>query len=229
MVFTKRLREGIRRGRIRCSIRIWMRPHVKTGGRYPMDDGQIEVDSIEPMAIGDITHDLARESGFDSVKDLLEIAKHGRGDRVYLIRFHYLPPGAWSTRPGGTNRTRKMVRSRKKTGFDAVREIARALPGVVEGTTYGSPAVFVAGKMFACIAVNRSAEPNSLVVRMDVDQRDELIDAEPETYYLTDHYVDYPCVLVRLARVREDALRDLLLMGWRFVSATKNRRARKSP
>ena len=227
MVFTKRLREGIRRGRIRCSIRIWMRPHVKAGGRYPMDDGQIEVESIEPMAIGDITHDLARESGFDSVKDLLETAKHGRGDRVYLIRFHYLPPGAWSTPARNVNPVRKALRPRKKTGLDAVRELALALPGVVEGTAYGSPAFFVAGKMFACIAVNRSAEPNSLVVRMEVDQRDELIDAEPETYYVTDHYVDYPCVVVRLARIRQDALRDLLLMGWRFVSATKKRRARK--
>ena len=95
MVFTKRLREGIRRGRIRCSVRIWQRPHVKAGGRYRMDDGQIVVDSIVPIDLADITHDLARESGFSSVQDLLQIAKHGSGDNVYLIRFHYLPPGAW--------------------------------------------------------------------------------------------------------------------------------------
>jgi len=95
MVFTKRLREGIRRGRIRCSIRIWTRPHVKAGGRYAMDDGQIVVDSIVPIDIADITDDLARESGFSNVKELLQIAKHGRGDNVYLIRFHYLRPGAW--------------------------------------------------------------------------------------------------------------------------------------
>jgi hypothetical protein len=60
-----------------------------------MDDGHIVVDSIVPIEIDDITEDLAQESGFDSVKDLLQIAKHGRGDNVYLIRFHYLPPGAW--------------------------------------------------------------------------------------------------------------------------------------
>jgi hypothetical protein len=95
MVFTKRLREGVRRGRIRCSVRIWQRVHVKVGGRYPMDDGSIVVDSIEPIGIRDITYDLARESGFDSVEDLLETAKHGPGTNVYLIRFHYLPPGAW--------------------------------------------------------------------------------------------------------------------------------------
>jgi hypothetical protein len=98
MVFTKRLREGVRRGRIRCSVRIWTRPHVKVGGRYPMDDGHIVVDSIEPIRLKDITHDLARESGFPSVKALLETARHGRGNRVYLIRFHYLRPGAWDVR-----------------------------------------------------------------------------------------------------------------------------------
>jgi len=97
MVFTKRLREGIRRGRIRCSVRIWKRLQVKVGGRYPMDDGHIVVDSIAPMAIRDITYDLARESGFESVDDLLSVARHGSGDKVYLIRFHYLRPGAWDT------------------------------------------------------------------------------------------------------------------------------------
>jgi hypothetical protein len=109
-----------------------------------------------------------------------------------------------------------------KTTFDSVREIALAIPGVQEGTAYGSPAFKVDGKMFACLAINRSAEPNTLAIRMDFDQRDNLIAAEPKTYYLTDHYVDSPCVLVRLARVRHDALRDLLLMGWRFISTTKN-------
>lgn len=95
MVFTKRLREGVRRGRIRCSVRIWTKPHVKAGGRYPMDEGQIVVDSIVPIRLKEITRDLARESGFDSVKDLLDMARHGRGRNVYLIRFHYLPPGGW--------------------------------------------------------------------------------------------------------------------------------------
>jgi hypothetical protein len=97
MVFTKRLREGIRRGRIRCSVRIWTSPHVKAGGRYQMDEGHIVVDSIAPMTATDVTYDLARESGFESVADLLRIAKHGSGDKIYLIRFHYLPAGAWDT------------------------------------------------------------------------------------------------------------------------------------
>jgi hypothetical protein len=72
-----------------------MRPHVKVGGRYPMDDGHIVVDSIAPIPLRAITSDLARESGFDTVKDLLQVARHGRGNKAYLVRFHYLPPGAW--------------------------------------------------------------------------------------------------------------------------------------
>ena len=94
MVFTKCLRDGIRHGRIRCSIRIWTRPHVKVGGRYRMDEGHIIVESIEKIALTDITCDLARESGFESMDDLLRIARHGNGQNVYLIRFYYMPPGA---------------------------------------------------------------------------------------------------------------------------------------
>jgi hypothetical protein len=96
MVFKKELREGVRRGRIRCSIRVWTHPHVKVGGRYPMDEGAIVVDSIEHIRFRDITRDLARESGFASVKELLETARHGSGENVYLIRFHYLPSGGWN-------------------------------------------------------------------------------------------------------------------------------------
>ena len=95
MVFTKHLREGIRRGRIRCSVRVWTHSHVKVGNKYQMDDGHIVVDSIEQISLDDVTHDLARESGFASVDALLQIARHGRGENIYLIRFHYLPPGAW--------------------------------------------------------------------------------------------------------------------------------------
>ena len=98
MVFTKRLRDGIRRGEITCSVRIWMRPHVKIGGRYPMDEGEIEVDSIEPIGFPDITPQLAGASGFLGVLDLLKVAKHGKGENIYLIRFHYIPR---KTRRGG--------------------------------------------------------------------------------------------------------------------------------
>jgi hypothetical protein len=92
MVFTKRLREGVRRGEITCSVRIWKSPHVKVGNRYQMEEGEIEVESIEQIGLQDITPMLARESGFLGVIDLLKVAKHGRGENVYLIRFHYVPP-----------------------------------------------------------------------------------------------------------------------------------------
>jgi hypothetical protein len=92
MLFAKRLREGVRRGEITCSVRIWMRPHVIAGNRYRMEEGEIEIDSITPIGLPDITPELARESGFLGVIDLLKIAKHGKGERIYLIRFHYIPP-----------------------------------------------------------------------------------------------------------------------------------------
>jgi hypothetical protein len=95
MVFTKRLRERVKSGRIRCSVRIWQTPRVKAGGRYPMDEGHIVVDSIDRIPKKAVTYDLARESGFDSVADLMQVAKHGSGRNIYLVRFHYLRPGAW--------------------------------------------------------------------------------------------------------------------------------------
>src|SRR3984957_10248965 len=94
MVFTKRLREGVRQGKITCSVRIWTRPHVKVGARYKMEEGEIEIDSIEPIGFPDITPQLAREAGFLGLIDLLKVAKHGKGENIYLVRFHYIPPRA---------------------------------------------------------------------------------------------------------------------------------------
>src|ERR1700692_3521215 len=92
MVFTKRLRDRIPRGEITCSVRIWMRPRVRVGNRYRMEEGEIEVDSIEPIGFPDITPQLARESGFLGLIDLLKVGRHGRGQNIYLVRFHYIPP-----------------------------------------------------------------------------------------------------------------------------------------
>jgi hypothetical protein len=92
MIFTRRLREGVRSGRITCSVRIWTRPHVRVGGRYRMEEGEIEIDSIEPIGLPDITPALAQASGFLGVLDLLKVAQHGAGQNIYLIRFHYIPP-----------------------------------------------------------------------------------------------------------------------------------------
>ena len=96
------------------------------------------------------------------------------------------------------------------SSFRRVEAIARTLPDVEVTTSWGQPAVKVRGKMFACIASHKSAEPGTLVVRMDIAARDALIADDPATYYLKEHYVGYPCVLVRLALVRADALKDLL-------------------
>ena len=89
MQFAKNLRERVRDGEITCSVRIWQRPRVKVGGRYKLLDGEIEVDSIDEIELADITPALARRSGFKGVVDLLKTAKHGRGENVYLVAFHY--------------------------------------------------------------------------------------------------------------------------------------------
>lgn len=91
MMFARHLREGIREGRITCSVRIWTRPHVRVGGLYPVEGGHIVVESIRPISLEDITGELARRSGFKGVVDLLKTAKHGKGTNVYLIDFHFLP------------------------------------------------------------------------------------------------------------------------------------------
>jgi len=113
-----------------------------------------------------------------------------------------------------------------KRSFDVVRKIGRSMPDVEEGTTYGSPALKVAGKMFACLASHRSADPGSLVLRMGFDERQQLMAADPDTYYLTDHYLDYPVVLVRLNRIHHDALQDLLVRARQFTMASGKRRTR---
>ena len=89
MMFTKRLREPVMRGEVTCSVRIWQRPHVKVGGRYPLGPGHIEVSSIRQITLADITPALARRSGFAGVVDLLKVAKHGPGEKVYLNEFEY--------------------------------------------------------------------------------------------------------------------------------------------
>jgi len=89
MQFTKRLREPIQRGEVTCSVRIWQRPHVKVGGTYALGSGAIEVTSIWQIELSDITPALAKKSGFLGVVDLLKVAKHGPGEKVYLVEFVY--------------------------------------------------------------------------------------------------------------------------------------------
>ena len=103
-----------------------------------------------------------------------------------------------------------------------------ALPDVEESTIHGAPSLKVRGRLLACPALHQSAEPGSLAVRIGFDQRAELLATEPRVYYVTDHYVNYPTVLVRLSQVHRDSLRDLLGMAWRFVSAKAKRSGTKT-
>ena len=102
--------------------------------------------------------------------------------------------------------------------FAAVEAIGGALPDVEVTTAWGQPALKVHGKMFVCIASHKSAEPNSLVVMMAFDDRDALVEDDPASHCLKDHYLNYPCVLVRLTRIRLDALRDLVVGAHRFIN-----------
>jgi hypothetical protein len=118
-----------------------------------------------------------------------------------------------------------MRREQTAITFDEVRRIAAELPGLEEGTAWGVPALKLRGKLLACMASHKSAEPNTLVVRLDFDQRDALLADAPDTYYLKPHYVGYESVLVRLSRIDRGALRDLLQASWRFVDASTPRRS----
>jgi hypothetical protein len=114
---------------------------------------------------------------------------------------------------------------RTKITFDVVREIGLALPDVEESSTRGAFALKVRGNLLACTAIHKSAKPDSLMVRIDFDQRAALLAEAPETYYVTDHYVNYPAVLVRLSQVQKDELRGLLASASRFVTSKKKRKA----
>ena len=107
--------------------------------------------------------------------------------------------------------------------------IGLALPGVEEGTTYGTPALKVRGRVICCIPTHRSAESNSLVVNVEFEERAELLAAAPDTYYLPDHYANYPFVLVRLSRVHADALRDLLSGARKRAQTKRPQRAGRRP
>jgi len=113
--------------------------------------------------------------------------------------------------------------------FDAVRTLGLSLPDVVDGTAYGFPALKLGGKLLACIPANKSAEANSIVVRIDLEQRAELLREYPQTYYITDHYASHPTVLVRLSKITRTDLKELLRDACRFVSSStpKNRSGKR--
>jgi hypothetical protein len=118
------------------------------------------------------------------------------------------------------------VAKRRADPFAAVAAIGRTLPDVEETTSWGKPALTVRGTMFVCLPSHKSAEPDSLVVRMAIPDRDVLVEEDPATYYLKEHYVGYPCVLVRLGTVSADALRGLVIGAHRYVSDQRKRARR---
>src|SRR5271156_5926593 len=107
-----------------------------------------------------------------------------------------------------------------KLSFETVRQIGLALPGVQESTAYGMPALKIDGKLLAAIPANRSVEPHSLVVRMSFEDREELLAADANVYYLTEHYLGYDAVLVRLSCVTSEVLKDLLRTARKHVIRT---------
>jgi hypothetical protein len=110
------------------------------------------------------------------------------------------------------------VKPPESSSFDVVEKIGLALPGVEAATRYdGSRVLKVAGVFMAGLATHSSAEPNTLVVRAGLDERESFIEEAPDTYYLTEYYRRYPLVLVRLERVTREALRELLSSSYRLT------------
>jgi hypothetical protein len=138
MIFTRRLRAGVQRGDITCSVRIWQSPRVKAGNRYDsMGVGTIEIDSIQPIEWSDITPELARESGFKGVVDLLKIAKHGSGANAYLVRFHTVKAAAATAaaankKAAPTRKTPSGDKQRKR--IQKLNAVELALKGAYEKT-----------------------------------------------------------------------------------------------
>jgi len=110
--------------------------------------------------------------------------------------------------------------------FDTVKELGLLMPGVVNDTAYGAPALKLNGKLLACIPVNKSAEANSVAVRIDLEHRAELLRQQPDIYYITDHYAPHATVLVRLSKISRADLKELLHDACRFVSCSASHAAR---
>jgi hypothetical protein len=125
---------------------------------------------------------------------------------------------------------RRSSKQNPRDAFEIVRTVGLALPDVQATTRYdGSPVLKMGGCFMAGLATHHSAEPDTLVVRFGLDDRELLLADAPETYYMTDYYRHYPIVLVRLSRVDRDALRDLLSVSWQLTAqkARRNGRSRR--
>lgn len=122
--------------------------------------------------------------------------------------------------------TRRLLKQVSATPFDRVREVGLQLPDVEAATRYdGSPMLKAGGCFMACLAMHPSAEPGTLVVRVDIEERRYLLEDAPDTYYLTDDYRAHPIVLVRLSHINREALRDLLSVSRRLTLMKARKRA----
>jgi hypothetical protein len=121
-----------------------------------------------------------------------------------------------------------MPRTASKTAFSRVEKYGMRLAGVERSTYFGKPALKVNGEIIACLPSHKSAEPDSLVVRVDFLERDLRIAHEPDVYYVKPHYVNYPCVLARLAKVSDSALKDLLESAHQYVTKKKTQSRTRS-
>ena len=93
MQFLRALRDRIRKGDITTTVRLWQSPRVKVGGTYQLPPGHVVVTKLFEISLADVTPELARQSGFAGVVELLKVARHGAGRRVFFVEFRYVPPG----------------------------------------------------------------------------------------------------------------------------------------
>jgi hypothetical protein len=184
MDFIKQLRPGVQRGEITCSIRIWHSPRVKAGNRYHSTGvGQIEIDSIEPIELSDVTPQLARESGFNGVIDLLKIAKHGSGSSVYLVRFHYVPPDAAGKRKPTKAATRKAPNGEKQR--ERIAKIVEHLPEAEANRVGQHMRLEVRKKRFGWFLVDHHGDGRvDLNCKASADMHDILQGLIPEHFHV---------------------------------------------
>jgi len=182
MIFTKRLRAGVQRGDITCSVRIWHSPRVKVGNRYDsLGVGQIEIDSIKQIELSDITPELARESGFSGVVDLLKIAKHGSGANVYLVRFHTVKAaGAAKKKSAPARKVPSGDMQRKRIG-----KLIKALPEAEVKSVGRHMSLEVRGKRFGWFLVDHHGDGRvSINCKGTAEMHDILKQLAPEHFHV---------------------------------------------
>ncbi|MDJ0789973.1 MAG: MmcQ/YjbR family DNA-binding protein [Myxococcota bacterium] len=228
MQFTKKLHPGIQSGAIDCSIRIWQQPRVKVGGRYRLGAGEVVVDDLQEILLDDVTPALARRSGFDDLDDLLATAKHGRGERVFLVAFHYEEDGAPS-RPKGPKRPKgrptAAQRKRKAPKTPAARRkllvsLAEALPEAE--VTGGQHLKFaVRKKTFGYYLCDHHGDGMiALCCKALAGEQQRLVSADPERFKVPDYlgargWVSYR---IDLDEVDWDVADALLRESYRLVA-----------